>query len=130
MWELALVAAQGIGRLLGQEAAGVNWGPIFGSAVGSSPAVLFLFWRLRIEDGHNKALQEKVDLCQGQMVSMVERLAPLLADSTRALRELKGGLEATLRSESEAAGRSAGSVEADDLVRRLEAVLRDAQRGH
>lgn len=123
MWKL-LVFGGILGAVLGQDAGtAFDWGTLLGGAIGSSPAAGVLLWRLTKADNENARLADEVRNLHAQTIAVAERMAPLLADATRTLNEVRSGLEAAMER-----GRPRKGDETDVVVQRLEAVLTDFQR--
>ena len=118
MWRIGLAAVMASGMLaqvVGPESTPFDWSGLISGALGSSPVAIVLAWRLWKADRAEQAREMKIDAMHQRDVDMVEKMAPLLADATRALAEVQSGMRATMRDRP--------TADVSNVVNRLESML-------
>lgn len=122
MWRIGLAAMAASGMLAQAVAPSTpfDWSGLISGALGSSPVAIVLAWRLWKADRAEQARELKIDAMHQRDVDMVEKMAPLLADATRALAEVQSGMRATMR--------DARPPDVSSVVGRLEALMEDMAR--
>lgn len=124
VWRIGAAAVMASGMLAqvaGPGSTPFDWSGLISGALGSSPVAIVLAWRLFKADRAEQAREAKIDAMHQRDVEMVEKMAPLLADATRALAEVQSGMRATMRD-------SRPAPDVASVVGRLEALMEDMSR--
>ena len=124
MWRIGLAAVMASGMLaqvVGPASTPFDWSGLISGALGSSPVAIVLAWRLWKADRAEQARELKIDAMHQRDVDMVEKMAPLLADATRALAEVQSGMRATMSA-------SRPSSDVAGVLNRMESMLEEIDR--
>ena len=124
MWRIGLAAMMASGvlaQVVGPSSTPFDWSGLISGALGSSPVAIVLAWRLWKADRAEQARELKIDAMHQRDVDMVEKMAPLLADATRALAEVQSGMRATMRD-------ARPSPDVSNVLGRLETLMEDMAR--
>ena len=107
-----------VGLLGAESAAPFDAGTIFNTLLGSSPVAGVLFWQLIVEQKDNKQLRQEVHDVNRRERETLERMAPLLVEASRALKDTSEVYEASDRRRR---------PDREQLADELRAVLREFQ---
>ena len=97
----------------------LNWSNLVISVVGSIPVATVLGWRLNLRDKEIQRLQDELRANSDKTLALAERSIPPLVEATRLLSEVRAALDSP----------RGGGSDLDRVVRQLERITEDMQRG-
>jgi DNA-directed RNA polymerase subunit L len=98
----------------------LTWPDILRSVIVAAPVVAFMSWWINHMAKENQRLQDELRATSEKTLAMAEKAIPALVEATRTLGEVRAAMDTPHRQ---------GGGEIDRLVRQLEHITNDMQRG-